>query len=71
MESLESRTLRVLSLYMPQCALTCLMPTDCVSSQVMPATCVLTYLLLSRREIYLGSNQLSSLAGVTFPASLT
>ena len=71
MESLESRTLRVLSLYMPQCALTCLMPTDCVSSQVATTTCALTYLLLTRRELELDSNQFTSLANVCFPASLT
>ena len=51
MESLESRTWRLLSLYMPQCVLKCLM--------------------LSRRELYLKSNQLTLLDGVTFPSSIT
>ena len=49
----------------------CTSQTDCVSSQVVPATCALTYLLLPRRELGLSSNQLTSLAGVTFPSSIT
>ena len=42
-----------------------------MSSQVVPATCALTCLLLPHRRLSLSSNQLTSLAGVTFPASLT
>jgi hypothetical protein len=37
---------------------------------VVHATCALTSVILPRRYLYLESNQLTSLAGVTFPASL-
>jgi hypothetical protein len=41
-----------------------------VRAVVVHATCALTYLMLPRRYLYLNINQLTSLAGVTFPASL-
>jgi hypothetical protein len=41
-----------------------------VRAVVVLATCALTYLMLPRRSLYLDPNPLTSLAGVTFPASL-
>jgi hypothetical protein len=41
-----------------------------VRAVVVLATCALIYLMLPRRYLYLESNPLTSLAGVTFPASL-
>jgi hypothetical protein len=38
---------------------------------VVHAICALTHLMLSCRSLELWDNQLTSLAGVTFPASLT
>jgi hypothetical protein len=41
-----------------------------VRAVVVLATCALTCMMLPRRYLYVESNQLASLAGVTFPASL-
>ena len=70
-EGLESGILRLLSLSIPnrlRVHSSAQPPSTAVA--VVPATCLLTCLMLPRRSLDLSYNQLTSLDGVTFPASL-
>jgi hypothetical protein len=60
----------LLSVYIPDGCGSSSARTPSAAIAVEPVTCALTYLMLHRRTLYLYYNQITSLSGLTFPASL-